>query len=50
MLHLKFLQAVGTLRPEVAKQLGLTPEVVVGAGSGDNQMSALGAGAVQEGT
>eukprot|EP00891_Asterochloris_glomerata_P002942 jgi/Astpho2/2942/Aster-01084 len=55
-LHNKFPElitpneAVGTLRPEVAKQLGLTPDVVVGAGSGDNQMSALGAGAVQEGT
>ena len=44
------LQVVGTLRSEVAKELGLTPDVQVAPGSGDNQMSALGAGAVHEGT
>ncbi len=43
------LQIVGHLRPEVAKELGLTEEVAVAPGSGDNQMSALGAGAVKEG-
>ena len=42
-----WLQAVGTLRSEIAEQLGLAPEVKVAAGSGDNQMSALGAGAVK---
>lgn len=42
-------QIVGHLRPEVAKELGLTEEVAVAPGSGDNQMSALGAGAVKEG-
>lgn len=40
---------VGHLRPEIAAQLGLTEEVAVAPGSGDNQMSALGAGAVKEG-
>lgn len=44
------MQVVGTLRAEVAKELGLTPDVQVAPGSGDNQMSALGAGAVHEGT
>ena len=34
----------------MAKELGLTPDVQVAPGSGDNQMSALGAGAVHEGT
>ena len=43
------MQIVGHLRPEVAKELGLTEEVAVAPGSGDNQMSALGAGAVKEG-
>ena len=40
---------VGHLRPEIAAQLGLTEDVAVAPGSGDNQMSALGAGAVKEG-
>ncbi len=35
---------VGTLRPELARQLGLG-EVPVAAGSGDNMLSAIGAGA-----
>jgi xylulokinase len=35
----------GTLLPEVAELLGLSAEVRVSAGSGDNMMSALGAGA-----
>ena len=33
----------------MAAQLGLTEGVAVAPGSGDNQMSALGAGAVREG-
>ena len=33
----------------MARDLGLTEEVAVAPGSGDNQMSALGAGAVKEG-
>ena len=43
-------QIVGHLRPEVARELGLTTDVAVAPGSGDNQMSALGAGAVKDGT
>ena len=45
-----WLQVVGTLRAEVAQELGLAGDVQVAPGSGDNQMSALGAGAVHEGT
>jgi xylulokinase len=37
-------QAVGEVLPEVAAQLGLPPGVLVAPGSGDNAMSALGAG------
>lgn len=40
---------VGHLRADVARELGLTEDVAVAPGSGDNQMSALGAGAVKEG-
>ena len=43
------LQVIGQVRPEIAQQLGLAEGVAVAPGSGDNQMSALGAGAVQEG-
>ncbi|GAB4823554.1 hypothetical protein N2152v2_010600 [Parachlorella kessleri] len=43
-------EVVGTLRPEVAKELGLPEDVLVSPGGGDNAMSALGAGAVQDGT
>lgn len=42
-------QAIGTLLPTIATELGLEEGVVVGPGSGDNMMSALGAGAVTEG-
>ena len=41
---------MGTLKADVAEQLGLSPDVIVAPGSGDNQMSALGAGAVKEGS
>lgn len=40
---------VGNLLPSVAEGLGLNGDVVVGPGSGDNMMSALGAGAVVDG-
>lgn len=43
-------EVLGKLKPEVAKELGLTGDIAVAPGSGDNQMSALGAGAVKEGT
>lgn len=39
----------GSLRSEAAQRCGLPPGIPVSAGSGDNMMSALGAGAVQEG-
>lgn len=40
---------IGTLRPELAAQWDLSPEVRVAPGSGDNMMSALGAGAIEAG-
>eukprot|EP00803_Ostreobium_quekettii_P003256 evm.model.scf_876.5 EVM.evm.TU.scf_876.5 scf_876:25056-26697(-) len=42
-------EALGTIRPEVAQRLGLSPDTVVAPGSGDNACSALGAGAVRDG-
>ena len=44
------VQVVGKLTKEAAEQLGLSEDVIVAPGSGDNQMSALGAGAVKEGS
>lgn len=43
-------EVVGTLRPELAKELRLPEGVRVAPGGGDNAMAALGAGAVEEGT
>ena len=42
-------QAVGTLRPDVAKALGLPETVTVCAGAGDNAAAAVGTGTVGEG-
>lgn len=42
-----YLQAAGELCPAVAQELGLRPGVIVSPGSGDNAMSALGAGITQ---
>ena len=42
-------EVAGELRKEVADRLGLPQGVKVSAGSGDNMMSALGAGSVVEG-
>ncbi len=42
-------EAVGTLKPEIAKQLGLSEKVVVCAGAGDNAAAAVGTGTVGEG-
>ena len=42
-------EAVGTLKPEVAQKLGLSPNVVVCAGAGDNAAAAVGTGAVGAG-
>ena len=40
---------VGTLKPEVANELGLSPGCIVSAGGGDNMMGAIGTGNVSEG-
>ncbi|RZU42913.1 xylulokinase [Edaphobacter modestus] len=42
-------EIVGTLRPEVAAELGLSPDCVVSSGGGDNMMGAIGTGNVREG-
>jgi xylulokinase len=42
-------EPVGRVRPELAARLGLPEDLLVAPGSGDNMMSALGAGAVREG-
>ncbi|GIM00695.1 hypothetical protein Vretimale_5633 [Volvox reticuliferus] len=42
-------EVVGVLLPDVASELGLPTGVVVAPGSGDNAMSALGAGATGDG-
>jgi xylulokinase len=38
--------AAGTLRPELAARYGLSADVVVSAGGGDNMMGAIGTGNV----
>ena len=40
---------IGTLKPEIAKQLGLPETVAVCAGAGDNAAAAVGTGVVGEG-
>jgi xylulokinase len=40
---------VGTIRPEVAAELGLSPGCIVSSGGGDNMMGAIGTGNVREG-
>ena len=42
-------EPVGTLRPEIAARLGLSPRVTVCAGAGDNAAAAVGTGTVGEG-
>ena len=42
-------EAVGTLKPDVAAQLGLSPDVKVCAGAGDNAAAAVGTGTVGDG-
>ena len=42
-------EAVGTLRPEIAAELGLPEKVIVCAGAGDNAAAAVGTGTVGEG-
>ncbi|MEO5958480.1 MAG: xylulokinase, partial [Opitutaceae bacterium] len=41
--------AAGTLRPELARKFGFSPDVVVSAGGGDNMMGAIGTGNVAPG-
>lgn len=41
-------QCVGTLKPEIAARLGLSPAVKVAAGAGDNAAAAVGTGTVGE--
>ncbi len=41
--------AAGTLRPELADKLGLSRDVLVSAGGGDNMMGAIGTGNVRPG-
>ena len=43
-------EAVGTLRPEMARVLGLPESVTVCAGAGDNAAAAVGTGTVGEGS
>ena len=40
---------IGTVKPEIAAQLGLSEKVKVAAGAGDNAAAAIGTGAVGEG-
>ena len=42
-------EAVGTLRPEIAEVLGLSPQTIVAAGAGDNAAAAVGTGTVGAG-
>jgi len=42
-------QAVGTILPDIARQLGLNPAAVVSSGGGDNMMGAIGTGNIQPG-
>ena len=42
-------EAVGTLKPDMAKALGLPASVIVCAGAGDNAAAAVGTGTVGEG-
>lgn len=41
--------AAGSLRPELSARWGLSPEVVVSAGGGDNMMAAIGTGNIEPG-
>ena len=42
-------EKVGTLKEDVAAELGLSPSVIVAAGAGDNAAAAVGTGTVGEG-
>ena len=40
---------VGTIRPRIAERFGLSPDVLVSSGGGDNMMAAIGTGNVSPG-
>lgn len=42
-------QAIGTLRADIAAELGLSADVIVAAGAGDNAAAACGIGALNDG-
>ena len=42
-------EAVGTLKPEIGEELGLSEKVVIAAGAGDNAAAAVGTGVVEDG-
>ena len=42
-------QILGTVKADVARQLGLENDVIVSAGGGDNMMGAIGTGNIQQG-
>jgi len=42
-------QPAGTIRPQIANQFGLSPNVLVSSGGGDNMMAAIGTGNVVPG-
>ncbi len=43
-------EAVGTLKTELARELGLSPSVKIAAGAGDNAAAAVGTGTVGDGS
>ncbi len=42
-------EVIGTVRPALARELGLSSSVIVSAGGGDNMMAAIGTGCVEKG-
>ena len=42
-------EVIGTVRPDLARELGLSSSVIVSAGGGDNMMAAIGTGCVEKG-
>jgi D-xylulose kinase len=43
------IEPVGKLRPQIAAELGLSPDVIVSSGGGDNMMAAVGTGNIAPG-
>lgn len=42
-------QIIGTVRPEIAEKLGISPDTRVASGGGDNMMAAIGTGNIRPG-